>query len=115
MFGGLAIVLSCALSASAISSESWPSITPEAVAALSLLTKPVPNTGANTKQITKTFIVPHVDGKDDSSALNIAIASGNYSSNARYLFEQGVTYNIWTVSPPYDFVIYSNNRCFYSL
>lgn len=77
---------------------SWPSVTPEAVAALSLLTKPVPNTGANLTAITKTYTVPHVSGKDDSVALNAAIASKNYTSNSRFLFQQGVTYNIWTVS-----------------
>lgn len=76
----------------------WPSISPETVAALSLTTKPVPYTGANTTAITKIYTVPHTSGKDDSVAVNAAIASKNYTSNARFLFQSGVTYNIWTVS-----------------
>lgn len=91
-----AAILSSTLSVTAVSL--WPSITPEAVAALSLLTKPVPNTGANLKKITKTYVVPHAHGKDDSVALNAVIASKKYTSNSRFLFQQGVTYNIWTVS-----------------
>lgn len=90
------VLLSSTLAVMAV--NLWPSITPEAVAALSLLTKPVPNTGANLTAITKTYVVPHVNGRDDSVALNAVIASKNYSSNSRFLFEQGVTYNIWTVS-----------------
>ncbi|KAF8312090.1 pectin lyase-like protein [Clavulina sp. PMI_390] len=77
-------------------SSLWPSISPEAVAALSLLVKPVPNTGANTALITKTFVVPHTNGADDAVAVNAAIASKNYTTNARFLFQSGVNYNIWT-------------------
>lgn len=91
-----AALLSSTLTVTAI--NLWPSITPEAVATISLLTKPVPNTGANLTAITKTYVVPHVNGQDDSVALNAVIASKNYTSNSRFLFKQGVTYNIWTVS-----------------
>jgi hypothetical protein len=44
----------------------------------------------------KTFVVPHVNGKDDSPAVIAALA--NYSSNSLILFKKGVTYNLWTVS-----------------
>ncbi|CAE7198300.1 unnamed protein product [Rhizoctonia solani] len=44
----------------------------------------------------KTFIVPHVDGKDDSPAVVAALALANYSSDSLILFEKGVTYNLWT-------------------
>lgn len=43
----------------------------------------------------KTFVVPHVDGKDDSPAVVAALA--NYSSDSLILFKKGVTYNLWTV------------------
>lgn len=91
-----ALVLSYSLSAAAI--PSWPSLEPEAVAALSLLTKPVPNTGHNPKTIKRTYVVPHVNGQDDSPALLAALATTNYSTDTTILFKQGVTYNIWTVS-----------------
>ncbi|ELU45335.1 glycoside hydrolase family 28 protein [Rhizoctonia solani AG-1 IA] len=42
----------------------------------------------------KTFVVPHVDGKDDSPAVIAALA--NYSSDSLILFQKGVTYNLWT-------------------
>ncbi|CAE6434491.1 unnamed protein product [Rhizoctonia solani] len=42
----------------------------------------------------KTFVVPHTPGKDDSPAVVAAIA--NYSSNSLILFKKGVTYNLWT-------------------
>ncbi|KAG8733934.1 hypothetical protein FRC11_014878 [Ceratobasidium sp. 423] len=42
----------------------------------------------------KTFVVPHVDGQDDSPAVVAALA--NYSSNSLILFKGGVTYNLWT-------------------
>ncbi|EUC66233.1 glycoside hydrolase family 28 protein [Rhizoctonia solani AG-3 Rhs1AP] len=42
----------------------------------------------------KTFTVPHVDGKDDSPAVVAALA--NYSSDSLILFEKGITYNLWT-------------------
>ncbi|KAF9025805.1 pectin lyase-like protein [Hymenopellis radicata] len=43
-----------------------------------------------------TFVVPHVDGADDTPALTSALATGNYSTNATILFKKGVYYNIWT-------------------
>lgn len=46
----------------------------------------------------KTFIVPHVDGQDDSPAVAAALATGNYTSDSLILFQKGVTYNLWTVS-----------------
>jgi hypothetical protein len=49
----------------------------------------------------KTFVVPHVDGKDDSPAVVAALA--NYSSDSLILFKQGVTYNLWTVCIFVDF------------
>ncbi|CAE6425032.1 unnamed protein product [Rhizoctonia solani] len=42
----------------------------------------------------KTFVVPHVDGKDDSPAVVAALA--NYSSDSLILFKKGITYNLWT-------------------
>ncbi|CUA67839.1 hypothetical protein RSOLAG22IIIB_03269 [Rhizoctonia solani] len=42
----------------------------------------------------KTFVVPHVDGQDDSPAVVAALA--NYSSDSLILFKKGVTYNLWT-------------------
>ncbi|KAH7096853.1 pectin lyase-like protein [Auriculariales sp. MPI-PUGE-AT-0066] len=42
----------------------------------------------------KTFVVPHVDGKDDSPAVIAALA--DYSSDSLILFQRGVTYNLWT-------------------
>ncbi|CCO27515.1 hypothetical protein BN14_01495 [Rhizoctonia solani AG-1 IB] len=42
----------------------------------------------------KTFVVPHVDGQDDSPAVAAALA--NYSSDSLILFKRGVTYNLWT-------------------
>lgn len=42
----------------------------------------------------KTFVVPHVDGQDDTPALKAVLA--NYSSDAQILFQRGVSYNIWT-------------------
>jgi hypothetical protein len=44
----------------------------------------------------KTFVVPHTPGKDDSPAVVAAIA--NYSSDSLIIFKKGVTYNLWTVS-----------------
>lgn len=44
----------------------------------------------------KTFVVPHVDGQDDTPALKAVLS--NYSSDAQILFQRGVSYNIWTVS-----------------
>ncbi|KEP52780.1 glycoside hydrolase family 28 protein [Rhizoctonia solani 123E] len=41
-----------------------------------------------------TFVVPHVDGRDDSPAVVAALA--NYSSDSLILFKKGVTYNLWT-------------------
>lgn len=70
-------------------------LAPAALAAVSLFTKPVPNTGANTKWIDKKFVVPHTPGADDSPAVIAALA--NYTANATILFKSGVTYNIWTV------------------
>ncbi|KAJ1309256.1 hypothetical protein OPQ81_004920 [Rhizoctonia solani] len=42
----------------------------------------------------KTFVVPHVDGKDDSPAVVAALA--NYSTDSLILFKKGITYNLWT-------------------
>ncbi|CCO30407.1 hypothetical protein BN14_04436 [Rhizoctonia solani AG-1 IB] len=42
----------------------------------------------------KTFVVPHTPGKDDSPAVVAAIA--NYSSDSLIIFKKGVTYNLWT-------------------
>ena len=44
----------------------------------------------------KTFVLPHVDGQDDTPPLNAALASGNYSTNATILFAKGTKYNIFT-------------------
>lgn len=43
-----------------------------------------------------TYVVPHVDGADDTLALASALASGNYSLNSTILFKKGVKYNILT-------------------
>lgn len=43
----------------------------------------------------KTFVVPHTAGKDDSPAVVAALA--NYSSDSLILFKKGITYNLWTV------------------
>jgi hypothetical protein len=43
-----------------------------------------------------TYTVPHVEGQDDTPALQKALDSGAYSSNAQILFQKGNTYNIWT-------------------
>ncbi|KAH7343202.1 pectin lyase fold/virulence factor [Rhizoctonia solani] len=42
----------------------------------------------------KTFLVPHIDGQDDSPTVVSALA--NYSSDSLILFKKGVTYNLWT-------------------
>ncbi|KDN49278.1 hypothetical protein RSAG8_01980, partial [Rhizoctonia solani AG-8 WAC10335] len=42
----------------------------------------------------KTFVVPHLDGKDDSPAVVAALP--NYTSDSLILFQKGVTYNLWT-------------------
>lgn len=52
-----------------------------------------------------TFVVPHVDGADDTPALTSALDSGNYNTNATILFEKGVYYNIWT---PIVFPVFKN-------
>lgn len=41
-----------------------------------------------------TYEVEHVDGEDDSAALNAAVT--DYASDSTILFKQGVTYNIFT-------------------
>lgn len=43
---------------------------------------------------TKTFVVPHVPGQDDTPGL--AAVLSNYSTNATILFQKGITYNIFT-------------------
>lgn len=43
-----------------------------------------------------TYVVPHVDGADDTPSLAAALATGTYSANATILFKKGVHYNIWT-------------------
>jgi hypothetical protein len=43
---------------------------------------------------TKTFVVPHTPGQDDTPGLVAALAG--YSSDSIILFEHGVTYNIFT-------------------
>lgn len=43
-----------------------------------------------------TYVVPHVNGADDTPALTAALATGTYSNNATILFKKGVYYNIWT-------------------
>ncbi|KAG8764316.1 hypothetical protein FRC12_008200 [Ceratobasidium sp. 428] len=42
----------------------------------------------------KTFVVPHVNGQDDSPAVVAALA--NYSSDSLILFKKGITYNLFT-------------------
>ena len=44
----------------------------------------------------QTFVVPHVDGQDDTPALSAALATGGISANTTILFEKGKTYNIFT-------------------
>jgi hypothetical protein len=44
----------------------------------------------------QTFVVPHVDGQDDSPTVMAALAK--YNSDSLILFKKGVTYNLWTVS-----------------
>ena len=43
-----------------------------------------------------TFVVPHVEGADDTPSLTAALATGNYSVDATILFEKGIHYNIYT-------------------
>lgn len=43
-----------------------------------------------------TYVVPHTDGTDDSVALQAALASTNYTSNATILFQKDVYYNIFS-------------------
>lgn len=52
-----------------------------------------------------TYVVPHSDGADDSVALQAALASTNYTSNATILFQQGVQYNIFS---PLTFPVLTN-------
>ncbi|TBU26834.1 pectin lyase fold/virulence factor [Dichomitus squalens] len=52
-----------------------------------------------------TFVVPHVDGQDDTPVLKAALASGNYSTNATILFAKGTKYNIFT---PIKFPTFTN-------
>ncbi|KZV83749.1 pectin lyase-like protein [Exidia glandulosa HHB12029] len=89
-----AVALVTLASASAVSAGLTSYLAPAALAALSLFTKPVPNTGVNSKWITKTFTVPHTPGADDSPAVIAALA--NFTANSTILFKSGVTYNIWT-------------------
>ena len=42
----------------------------------------------------KTFVVPHIDGDDDTPTLMAAV--GNFSVNSTIVFEKGKTYNIFT-------------------
>lgn len=58
----------------------------------------------------KTFVVPHVDGQDDTPALKAVLA--NYSSDAQILFQRGVSYNIWTVSNVRSTVLVSFSSLF---
>ncbi|KAK0479680.1 pectin lyase fold/virulence factor [Armillaria novae-zelandiae] len=41
-----------------------------------------------------TFVVPHVNGQDDTPGLTASLA--NFTSNSTILFQKGVTYNIFT-------------------
>ena len=41
-----------------------------------------------------TFVVPHIDGDDDTPTLMAAV--GNFSVNSTIVFEKGKTYNIFT-------------------
>ncbi|KAF8079271.1 pectin lyase-like protein [Lyophyllum atratum] len=41
-----------------------------------------------------TFVVPHVDGQDDTPGLTAVLA--NFSTNSTILFQKGITYNIFT-------------------
>lgn len=85
------VMLVSAVSAGGLTSY----LAPAALAALSLLTPPVPNTGVHSKWINKTYVVPHTVGTDDTPAVVAALAAG-YNANATILFKAGVTYNIWT-------------------
>jgi len=51
----------------------------------------------------KTFVVPHVDGQDDSPALQAVLP--DYSVNSTILFKKGVHYNIFT---PLKFPVLTN-------
>ena len=53
----------------------------------------------------QTFVVPHVDGQDDTPALSAALATGNISANTTILFEKGKTYNIFS---PIKFPAFQN-------
>ncbi|KAI0640152.1 pectin lyase fold/virulence factor [Trametes polyzona] len=53
----------------------------------------------------KTFVVPHVDGQDDTPALAAALATGNFSADATILFAKGTKYNIFT---PVKFPVFNN-------
>lgn len=48
----------------------------------------------------RTFVVPHTVGKDDSPAVIAALPK--YNSDSRILFKKGVTYNLWTVTTALD-------------
>ncbi|KAF8650280.1 hypothetical protein AX16_005333 [Volvariella volvacea WC 439] len=51
----------------------------------------------------KTFVVPHVDGQDDTPALLAALP--NYANDSKILFKKGITYNIFT---PITFPVLNN-------
>jgi hypothetical protein len=52
---------------------------------------------------TKTFVVPHTAGQDDTPGLTAALA--NFTSDSTILFQNGVTYNIFT---PIKFPVLNN-------
>lgn len=52
---------------------------------------------------TKTLVVPHAAGQDDTPGLAAALAA--YSSDSTILFQRGVTYNIFT---PIKFPVLNN-------
>ncbi|PPQ69987.1 hypothetical protein CVT26_013275 [Gymnopilus dilepis] len=50
--------------------------------------------GAGVAHSWSTFVVPHAEGKDDTPALLAALPK--FSTNSTILFQQGITYNIFT-------------------